>query len=1043
MITIVSPQGPLPSVVAGVKQVDKDAAADICYYLSRVTGRKIAPSNKPKGDGVIIHVGRDAFVNKHAPEIDKLYADGYIVKCVADGGRKHIILAGKRGLSSWFVGEQFLKDYCGVRWLFPNPVYGEIVPSRPTIEIGDDTRKKYEPSFESRAHGTMYFFDRTRRYLRLRVHSYGGGSHVLQYIFSEKEFKAHPEWFPYFKGDGSRGSTKGWARQWWKYGNGWQICTTNPETVEYAAKYVREYFRKNPDAPLASVGHNDGAGWCECPECRKAGPPHERWWRWVNQVAREVAKTHPDKWVSALAYGAPGRPPSFPLEKNVCVVKTFEYTHMMDLAAKWAKVCRRVDIYSYAYGGSFLGFRHYPHAMRDFLKWGHDDLGARSHHSEVYGDWTFDGPKYHYMQALQWDVNADPDQIMKEFCDLSYGTAAKPMRSFWDRLEQIYERRPRKDRFIFYQWVSWKLSYNTVPNEEFKYYTMDDVEHLETCIKRAVKLAADDNAQVRFRIQRMAEAWGYVRTMVVSKLRFHDNPPRAAVESQEGKNQALSLAREIAGLRAERELCLGKLRSYPTMHPRLMKPYYWGLAVGLTIFAPEQALLNDLCSSISEYLKKSAGPKAAIALWKGIEPSDNLYESAQTQLYMLGRPGLPNVLANGDFETGNLSGWKTDGHSADLRHDKARVEIVEGTRRANGSKWAAQTKEGYNDRLLQRIAVAAGERYRLTAWVKHLTSTPENVVPADAIIEFYSGSKRVCVEPSRVMARQKTPEAGWMRLRSTVTIPLDADSILIKLTVYKAKATWDDVELVKIKSGPVARPGQVTDTFDGQRLDADKWARATITGGVIPPRLHGGWLVYDSNKMYPLVSQATFNDLVKHSGADRYCLRFHAAALPGETDPASITWGIMGGTGRTRTRKTGFMWTHYFNPSDKCRLRTYGWQKTVFCGGGHGYKLEHLGKAPTEVWYTVYFDPEYITMYASASGYDTSKESFVARYKHGMKDLTAEGNVRLKILPGGYQIDEISLTGPGKHLQEKAKGDKKKSELHKDKRLYMPDEVEQ
>ncbi|MDP7163490.1 MAG: hypothetical protein QF792_08365, partial [Phycisphaerae bacterium] len=222
MITIVSPQGPLPSVVAGVKQVDKDAAADICYYLSRVTGRKIAPTDKqwpaggtpppgadhqkkykPKGDGVIIHVGRDAFVNKHAPEIDKLYADGYIVKCVADGGRKHIILAGKRGLSSWFAGEQFLKDYCGVRWLFPDPVYGEIVPSRPTIEIDGDTHKKYEPSFESRSHGTMYFFDRTRRYLRLRVHSYGCGSHVLQYIFSEKEFKAHPEWFPYFKGDGS------------------------------------------------------------------------------------------------------------------------------------------------------------------------------------------------------------------------------------------------------------------------------------------------------------------------------------------------------------------------------------------------------------------------------------------------------------------------------------------------------------------------------------------------------------------------------------------------------------------------------------------------------------------------------------------------------------------------------------------------------------------------------------------------------------------------------------------------------------------------
>ncbi|MDP7162280.1 MAG: hypothetical protein QF792_02140, partial [Phycisphaerae bacterium] len=62
VVTVVSPKGPLPSVLWGTTKVgeglvDKDAAADLCDYLSRVSGRKIAPLAKPAAEGVIIHVG--------------------------------------------------------------------------------------------------------------------------------------------------------------------------------------------------------------------------------------------------------------------------------------------------------------------------------------------------------------------------------------------------------------------------------------------------------------------------------------------------------------------------------------------------------------------------------------------------------------------------------------------------------------------------------------------------------------------------------------------------------------------------------------------------------------------------------------------------------------------------------------------------------------------------------------------------------------------------------------------------------------------------
>lgn len=149
-IEVVSPSIALPSVVTTENKADMDAAKDFCDYFSRVSDRKITVSSKPEPQGVVIHVGRDEFVKKHAPEIEKLFADGYIVKAVKADDRYHIILAGKIYPSAQWAIEQFLKDYCGVRWLFPDPVYGEIVPSKPTITVDQNLSEKYEPDYLSR-----------------------------------------------------------------------------------------------------------------------------------------------------------------------------------------------------------------------------------------------------------------------------------------------------------------------------------------------------------------------------------------------------------------------------------------------------------------------------------------------------------------------------------------------------------------------------------------------------------------------------------------------------------------------------------------------------------------------------------------------------------------------------------------------------------------------------------------------------------------------------------------------------------------------------
>lgn len=207
-VTVVSPSGPLPRVLSAKGQVHSDAAGDLCDYLSRVTARNIAPGRGAADGAVTIHVGPDEFVLKHVPEIKDLYADGFLLKHLAVDGEQHLVLSGIRLKSSRWAVEEFLMQFAGVRWLFPDTKYGEIVPSKPIVKVDSKLDQKHEPNYLSRSNLGMYYFDKNRKYLRLRPEGGGSfGSHEFQAIFTRKDYEKHPEWFAYFTISDSRVQT--------------------------------------------------------------------------------------------------------------------------------------------------------------------------------------------------------------------------------------------------------------------------------------------------------------------------------------------------------------------------------------------------------------------------------------------------------------------------------------------------------------------------------------------------------------------------------------------------------------------------------------------------------------------------------------------------------------------------------------------------------------------------------------------------------------------------------------------------------------------
>ena len=78
-VVLIAPDAPLPRVVTGRSQLEQDAAADFCHYLSRVTGQKISVSKDMGDDKVIIHIGRDRFVEQHVAGVHQIRADGFVI----------------------------------------------------------------------------------------------------------------------------------------------------------------------------------------------------------------------------------------------------------------------------------------------------------------------------------------------------------------------------------------------------------------------------------------------------------------------------------------------------------------------------------------------------------------------------------------------------------------------------------------------------------------------------------------------------------------------------------------------------------------------------------------------------------------------------------------------------------------------------------------------------------------------------------------------------------------------------------------------------
>ena len=254
-----------------------------------------------------------------------------------------------------------------------------------------------------------------------------------------------------------------------------QFCYTSQALIEQVAQDARDFFDGKGTKGVApamgdyfAVVPLDNSQWCQCDNCKAAIAASQRQhsphfsngrasnyiFGFINAIAREVGKTHPDKYVQALAYwDYASLPDGVQLEPNVSVAPCLQTriywapnikrNDIETFYKPWAALADERPIHLWLYwcfpeenglGGKFNCFPGFHvHEAAENLKMYHRD-GIRGVFFCGYGEQV----DCYVAAKLLDDPSLDVDDILDEFFSRYYGSAGGAMQRLYSRIEEIY-----------------------------------------------------------------------------------------------------------------------------------------------------------------------------------------------------------------------------------------------------------------------------------------------------------------------------------------------------------------------------------------------------------------------------------------------------------------------------------------------------------------------------------------------------------------------------------------------------------------------------
>ncbi len=431
---------------------------------------------------------------------------------------------------------EFLERFCGMRWYGPAEL-NVVIPSCATLTVaGDDVRRS--PALKHRSalsNGSWPFlrgqwgdFTQEQVYLYWRRIRLGGerwaGNHTfhrstIKTVFNDGEYQCQNP-----RGLGS------------------QLCYTNPKLVNQVVQMARDYFDGKGELPEGwkamggyfAIVPDDNISLCTCAACQEllqnrgnrktgffsSGEMSDYWFSFVNAVACEVRKTHPNKYIATLAYWSYAFPPDFDLEPNVSVAPCLHtcyypvHAEMKENDMRFYKAWQEkteAPMFLWVYyhhpmePALIEKWKCFPHvmfhetarAMRMFIRDGVRGIFECGEQDQL----------EQYVMAKVWDdPEVDVDGLIDEFFHLYFGAAGEPMKRFYLRLEEIacdptnypppYHRRDG---------INWRA------NAWERLGTAKRMAELGALIAQAEELAGTETEKQRVALWRRA-IWEWMRT---------------------------------------------------------------------------------------------------------------------------------------------------------------------------------------------------------------------------------------------------------------------------------------------------------------------------------------------------------------------------------------------------------------------------------------------------------------------------------------------------------------------------------------------------
>lgn len=438
------------------------AAEELSRFIYESTGVKI-PVKKLDYDFKMpcIAVGQDAAAVIGAETAKFAESDeSFIIKTSGP----NLVIAGGKKRGTIYGVYTFLENVVGCRWYTQ---YVSKIPKHKSIKLPDLSISE-KPDFEYRS---VQFSDTWDKDWAVRnkmngassaadkprggVITYGRFGHSFyELVPAHIYYKEHPEYYSLV--DGKR-----------LEGDQGQLCLSNPEVVKIGTQTVLRWIEENPNADIWSISQNDNERYCTCDKCSaiaaEEGAQSGVILRFVNAIADEVAKKHPDVLIDTLAYVYSQAPPKITKPApNVCIrLCVFDCVYhpyegcepnapFMKRLHDWGQICKRVYIWQYTtvFTDYLLPLPEISKISADIPMYernGVKGVFSLGSHTAGYGPagcgGFMDNLKAYMLIKLFWDTKADAKAIVKDFVEGFYGSSAKPVQKYLNLLEKRVENK--------------------------------------------------------------------------------------------------------------------------------------------------------------------------------------------------------------------------------------------------------------------------------------------------------------------------------------------------------------------------------------------------------------------------------------------------------------------------------------------------------------------------------------------------------------------------------------------------------------------------